>query len=315
MRWKWLAAVLVVALVTTGCQKSAESGSTSGFAVVMGDPIPGLTDAQLASFNRGKVLMEKRFSFAEGLGPSYNAASCQACHEKPVTGGSAPNYRNFFLGAMGPPGDQEPINPLLPSLVVPSYGPPQLSLATPPMSPNLNRVRIPPGSVVATRNAPPMFGTGLFEFVSDDTILGHAAAQAGGRRRRHRSREPRRHAGNIGRFGYKCQANSIEPFIRGAASRTRWASRPSRCSEAGLGGPRLGRRPAAGGRRDPTTRPRSTSTPSLDPEMSVATSSRTSSTSVASSLLRSRDPAQRVRGGEGRRRSPRSAAPRVTSRA
>jgi CxxC motif-containing protein (DUF1111 family) len=42
-----------------------------------------------ATFNRGRVLFERRFLTAEGLGPTYNTQSCAECHANPVTGGSS----------------------------------------------------------------------------------------------------------------------------------------------------------------------------------------------------------------------------------
>ena len=178
-----------------------------------GDAIPGLTAQELASFLNGRELMLKSFTPEEGLGPLFNASSCEACHSHPTVGGSAPTYRNFYLVAVGDAPQQTEV-PGLPSLVMPSY--------------NLNaggeRPSIPTSGQVggqlvtaAQRNAPPFFGVGLFEFVSNATIVGlsdpndllvpdgiSGRFNADGQ-------------GNIGRFGYKLQANFIEAFIRGAS--------------------------------------------------------------------------------------------------
>jgi len=53
----------------------------------LGNPIPGLTSAQLASFNRGKLLFENEFTPGTGLGPAFNASSCAECHGEPEEGG------------------------------------------------------------------------------------------------------------------------------------------------------------------------------------------------------------------------------------
>ena len=177
-----------------------------------GDPIEGLPGAQLAAFMRGKALMTKRFTPSEGLGPYYNASSCVSCHEDPVVGGSSPNYRNFYLAAIGAEGSQIPLfnPPDVPSIVAPNFNTTSGQRPTIPDS--------QPGLIVtvAQRNAPPMFGVGLFEFVTDATIMGLSDPNdmdgdgiSG--------RFNRTAALRIGRFGYKCQANNIESFIRGAA--------------------------------------------------------------------------------------------------
>jgi hypothetical protein len=55
----------------------------------IGDPLPGLTSAQLAAFTDGKDDFETSETVAGGLGPIFNRDSCVACHSGPVTGGSS----------------------------------------------------------------------------------------------------------------------------------------------------------------------------------------------------------------------------------
>ena len=208
----WLVATLVLAACSGGGSGGAAGGG--GSEAALGGPIEGLPASALAAFERGRVLMSHRFTPSEGLGPFYNATSCAACHEVPTTDGSAPLYRNFFFAAQGFPPFQGPVAtaPAIPSIVLPNF-------QCPPF--NLLRPTIPPSSVLfpvvtPQRNAPPMFGIGLFEFVNDDTITGNADpddANGDGISGRF-NRTP---TFDIGRFGYKCQANNIEAFIRGAA--------------------------------------------------------------------------------------------------
>ena len=189
---------------------SGGGGGASGpvaIALQLGDPITGLPPAQVESFHRGREVLARRFGPSDGLGPFFNAVSCQSCHEIPVAGGSAPGYRNFFLVGVGPLGSQVGVFPL-PSMVMPSYGP---LTANRPTIPALGGTSV----VAAHRNAPSMLGVGLFEFVSDATILAGADpddADSDGIS----GRFNRDAFGNIGRFGYKCQANSLESFLRGA---------------------------------------------------------------------------------------------------
>ena len=46
----------------------------------LGNPLPGLTSSQLASFNRGKLIFQRTFTPSTGLGPAFNASSCAECH-------------------------------------------------------------------------------------------------------------------------------------------------------------------------------------------------------------------------------------------
>jgi CxxC motif-containing protein (DUF1111 family) len=180
----------------------------------LGDPLPGLTPAELDAFQRGKVLFEKRFKPEEGLGPHYNATSCASCHSTPTTGGSAQLYRNFFIAMYGTPPSQSAF-PSLPSPVVPAYGPHTPGAAG--FTLEQGRFDIPAtyfGTpvVVAQRNAIPLFGVGLFEFIDNQTILLNADPfdldndGISGR--------ANYDFGDLGRFGVKAQSNNIERFTR-----------------------------------------------------------------------------------------------------
>lgn len=178
----------------------------------LGDAIGGLTQDEFASFVNGRELMSKAFTPEEGLGPLYNSVACKSCHSAPVVGGSAPIYRNFYLVAVGAPGNQSP-PPGAPSLALPSFN-----------SFDGQRVAIPDPAdvgglpvVAAHRNAPPFLGVGLFEFVPNSAIVANSDPDdlfvPDGISGRYNTDGN----GNIGRFGYKLQANFIEAFIRGAA--------------------------------------------------------------------------------------------------
>jgi CxxC motif-containing protein (DUF1111 family) len=178
----------------------------------LGDPLPDLTPEELAAFERGKKIFAKRFTPSEGLGPLYNATSCESCHSKPVMGGAADLYRNFYVAQVGTPPFQTNL-PGLPSQVIPAFG----TGSSPTFTLEGRRVDLPTefeGNPVtsAQRNSIPLFGVGLFEFVSNATILSHAdpedldgdgiSGRASG------------DAAGLGRFGTKCQSNNIEFFTR-----------------------------------------------------------------------------------------------------
>ena len=201
MRWVrfsgLLASVLAVACGGSGGGPILTTGTAK-----LGEANPGLTAEQVASFARGKAVFERRFGLADGHGPDFNTSSCRSCHEIPTSGGSSPLYRNFSIVAnrngnvMVPVLDDEQLVARTFSYVRPM------------------REAIPAGAqIVAQRNAPPMFGVGLFARLTNDEILAN--------------RDTNDIDGDgvsgrinvdgvlVGRFGYKAQEANMEDFVRG----------------------------------------------------------------------------------------------------
>ncbi|MCA8976795.1 MAG: hypothetical protein KDC98_18885 [Planctomycetes bacterium] len=181
--------------------------------VQLGDPMPNLSDSELRAFQRGRVLFEKRFKPSEGLGPLYNATSCASCHSTPAIGGSSQLYRNFYVAVVDPglgPSFQTPLSGL-PSLIVPAFGGAGVPFHT--LEGARARIASPLFPVIAAqRNAIPIFGTGLFEFISNATILFNADpddADRDGISGRFNT-----DGNGVGRFGLKAQANNLESFTR-----------------------------------------------------------------------------------------------------
>lgn len=206
----------LILMAGLGLASSCGSGGGGGGSVnpgtrtPPGGPLAGLTADERAAFERGRELFLRRFKPSAGLGPFYNATSCESCHSTPTVGGSAQVYRNFYLAMWNDAGTNVPL-PGLPSAVVPAFG------NTDDFSLVEGRMRIPPdvnGSVpiVAQRNALPIFGTGLFEFVSDATILASTDPEdddGDGISGRFNTDN-----GSVGRFGVKAQSNNVELFTR-----------------------------------------------------------------------------------------------------
>jgi CxxC motif-containing protein (DUF1111 family) len=178
-----------------------------GVSGKLGDPMPSLSAEQLDTFNRGKVVLTRRFDLADGLGPAFNVTSCGACHERPAGGGSAALYRNFFLagrlkedGSFVPSESQGNAGGVL---RVFNYDP---ALPARPAVPATT-------TIFAQRNAIPMFGAGLLAEITDEEVLSRADpddADGDGI-----SGRPNHDRGFVGRFGRKSQTVSIEGFIRG----------------------------------------------------------------------------------------------------
>ncbi len=206
-----IASIASMLLALSACSGGGTSATVTPQpqpVIALGDPVQGLTAAELATFQRGRALFAKRFAPSEGLGPLYNATSCESCHSDPVLGGGADLYRNFFMSAFN---GTDPLSGL-PSVVIPAFG--GTSLAQPH---SLTRGRYSmsnvPGLVtIAQRNSIPLFGVGLFEFISNETILSNADPEdldADGV-----SGRLNNDAAGVGRFGLKSQSNNIELFTR-----------------------------------------------------------------------------------------------------
>ncbi len=180
---------------------TATSTPEMGIFGDLGDPLPGASAEQLASFERGREVVARVFSREDGLGPEFNSVSCGFCHEKPVMGGSAGHYRNFLLiRAELPDGSSIPtgVNGVQPQYTLEEGG---------------RRASDPATTDATIRNPIPFFGVGLVAELPEEAILAREDVNDGdadgisGRANYDR--------GFVGRFGRKAQTVSIEGFIRG----------------------------------------------------------------------------------------------------
>jgi CxxC motif-containing protein (DUF1111 family) len=174
----------------------------------MGTPWPSATAEQLATFERGLAVMDRRFAYEDGLGPAFNVTFCGSCHEKPVPGGAGGLYRNFWLtGIESEDGAFFPATSAGESGgVVRLYHRPDPELAPHPELDDRT-------NIVAQRNPIAFFGVGLLAEIEGDVILANADpddADGDGV-----SGRPNYDRGFVGRFGRKSQTVSIEGFIRG----------------------------------------------------------------------------------------------------
>jgi len=187
---------LFAALLLAGCG----GGGTAVVAVQLGGPNPGLSAGEIATFERGLDVFEHRFTLEEGHGPDFNTSSCKSCHEIPVAGGSSGLYRNFFLAGFLQGGSFSP-----------AFENDQFVARTFSYE-RLMREAIPASALIAQRNAPPMFGVGLFERIPDSVIAGNqdpVDLDGDGISGRVNIDGIR-----IGRFGFKAQEGDLVDFIR-----------------------------------------------------------------------------------------------------
>jgi CxxC motif-containing protein (DUF1111 family) len=76
---------LLWVLTLIGC----ESGDPSPPVYAeIGQPLPGLTQQELARFEAGRAVFSHPFLQEEGLGPRFNENACNACHTFPTDGGT-----------------------------------------------------------------------------------------------------------------------------------------------------------------------------------------------------------------------------------
>lgn len=145
--------------------------------VPLGAPLPGLTSEELQLFYLGKERFEHNFTIAEGRGPLFNGSACTTCHFSPVTGGSEPgttkNVRhmtivhdrqtNMAFEFGGPVRQQQSI-----------AGEPGAGACNMPPEQDISA----PESFISLRHTPPVFGFGLLDAVSDETLLEYQGFKA-----------------------------------------------------------------------------------------------------------------------------------------
>lgn len=209
--------LLLAATLLLGCPMDPDADPTptiltdgpiaEGIAAKLGQPLPSASADQLETFERGKRVFLRRFDLVDGLGPTFNLNSCGGCHEKPVPGGSAGLYRNFFLagrettdGAFVFSDSDGMAGGVLRAFSFREGG------SARPIVPDDT-------DTFAQRNPIAFFGMGLIAEVSEEEILRRADptdADGDGI-----SGKPNFDRGFVGRFGRKAQTVSLEGFIRG----------------------------------------------------------------------------------------------------
>ena len=166
-----------------------------------GDPLPGLTSAQINAFNDGKAEFSGRETPQDGLGPIFNRDSCAACHSAPVLGGSSP----ILVTRFGKVANQnfDPLTSLGGSLL-------QERAIDPSGLEHIPRE----ANVVAKRQSTPLFGLGLIEAIPDATILRGVRRQAvdGVLGRASMVADVATGKNLVGRFGWKAQQANLLTF-------------------------------------------------------------------------------------------------------
>ena len=213
-RSRFAVSTLAVSLGVAGCERaptnnewSSDDDAVAAAALVAAEPglpVPGLTPEQLALFESGRLIFDKSFTDAEGLGPSFNAQGCVRCHINPVSGGFSgrgvthatawDGQRCNDLSAVGGPVFQENFT----DAAIAAFGD---SLEAPD----------PSATAIAERSTPDLFGFGLLDAIPDAT-LGLLADPNDRNRDGISGRVHRTADGHAGRFGRKGQVRSLDDF-------------------------------------------------------------------------------------------------------
>ena len=197
-----------LALALTSCSDPSSEGVGSSVAGNPGEPIPGLSQEELARFRQGEALFNKVFTPEEGMGPLFNENQCSACHTDPAPGGTGDQFvtkaTRFspatgcdLLVALGGENVRTRAAPLLQSL-------------------GILEVDVPEAATEVARFVVPfLFGLGLVEAISKETLeaLADPEDEDGDGVSGRIAVTP---DGQIGRFGRKADFGSIADFNAGA---------------------------------------------------------------------------------------------------
>jgi CxxC motif-containing protein (DUF1111 family) len=181
---------------------------TSFARPAFGDPLRGLTTAELELFTAGKEGFEEVEEVEDGLGPVFNGASCVECHSVPATGGSSETLETRFGTSTA--GLFDPRAELGGSLI-------QVKGIGRAGSCDFAGEVVPPEATIASgRRTTPLFGLGLVDAVPESTFRYVARYQASNFPREagrvamvHDIANNRR---AVGRFGWKAQVPSLLQF-------------------------------------------------------------------------------------------------------
>jgi CxxC motif-containing protein (DUF1111 family) len=123
-----------------------------------GNPLTGITAEEFERFRLGLEDFTEVEDAGEGLGPAFNGAGCSACHNSPAIGGVSP-VSEVRAGRLDEAGKFHVLGggTLFHLFSIPNHE---------------CQPTIPPEANVISRRIPiPLFGAGLVEAISDETLL------------------------------------------------------------------------------------------------------------------------------------------------
>jgi CxxC motif-containing protein (DUF1111 family) len=187
---------------------SAASSAHRSMQASFGDPLPGLSQADVARFTAGQGEFEDDETPADGLGPVFNDTSCARCHADPAVGGSNATLETRFGTTAN--GHFDPMTQFGGSLI-------QARGIGPAGNCDFVGETVPPSAtIVSQRRTTPLFGLGLVDAVPESTF-GYVAGieralfpdEAGRIAAVHDIANDRT---AVGRFGWKNQVPTLHQF-------------------------------------------------------------------------------------------------------
>ncbi|MBL9118626.1 MAG: hypothetical protein JNL80_01780 [Phycisphaerae bacterium] len=91
----------LLAVTLLGASSLASAGGLPVPQPKAGAPLPGLTPAELALFEAGKILYSTPLEVEDGLGPIFNKSGCFSCHASPLGGWGAITVTRFGIENKG----------------------------------------------------------------------------------------------------------------------------------------------------------------------------------------------------------------------
>jgi CxxC motif-containing protein (DUF1111 family) len=215
-------------------------------SVNAGSPLSSLTGAQLQFFQDGQTRFQQVDTVATGLGPTFNSNSCASCHAQPSVGGSSPSSSQY--PNIGPNPQIEAATAGGATNTVPFFitadGPVREARFPFAVNANGSVSRAADGGVHALftitgrsdatgcslaqpnfeqmeragnlifRIPTPVYGAGLIENITDETILANMQTNTALKRTLGISGHPNTSGndGSMTRFGWKAQNKSLEIF-------------------------------------------------------------------------------------------------------
>jgi CxxC motif-containing protein (DUF1111 family) len=173
----------------------------------LGRPLGFLSGDQRRLFERGRVVFATVFTDQTGKGPLFNAASCATCHLSPVVGGVGPQvetHQSAFAGGVCDDLEEIGGQVIQDSATAAFQG---LGIFQEPL--------LAEATGTGRRTTPSVLGFGLLEAVPDAEILRRADPNDAN----HdgiSGRAAVSPTGEIGRFGRKDNAATLEEFLSGA---------------------------------------------------------------------------------------------------
>jgi CxxC motif-containing protein (DUF1111 family) len=219
----WLPGLAVVLMALSAC-----GGVDVDVRRPPGDPLPGLTEAELARFQSGRELFDRQWTPEQGLGPLYMQPGCGSCHDLPTIGGAGVEPLREATH-WDPDGGCD--------ILTEEGGPLIQSYATPLLqATGFSREFTPPSANgFLVMEAPALFGLGLLEAIPDETILAREDPDdtngdgISGRA----SWLP---DGRLGRLGHKAYRATILELSEGAFRRSLGLTTPSYLEEETMNG-------------------------------------------------------------------------------